>query len=44
VRFFGAISLLSTIFTKEKDGMKLVARALRAVAFLLLAGVLNSYV
>lgn len=41
---FGAISLLSSIFTDESDGMKLVARAVRAVAFLLLAGVLNSLV
>jgi hypothetical protein len=41
---FGAISLLSSIFTEESDGMKLVARTLRSVAFLMLAGLLNSYV
>ena len=40
---FGVICLLSSIITEESDGSKLTARVLRAVAFLLLASLLNSF-
>ena len=38
----GAVFLLLT-FTEENDGTKVTARAVRAVAFLLLAGLLNGF-
>lgn len=41
--FFGAVSLLTTFFSEERDGSKLVVRTVRAVGFILLAGVLNGY-
>ena len=40
---FGALCLFSSIITEESDGTKLTAQAVRAVAFLLLAGLLNSF-
>jgi len=40
---FGAIGLIASFITEESDGTKLIAHALRAVGFLLLAGVLNGY-
>jgi hypothetical protein len=40
---FGAIGLIVSFITEESDGSKLIAHALRAVGFLLRAGVLNGY-
>jgi hypothetical protein len=40
---FGAFGLLSGLFTDESDGSKLTARAVRAVGFLLLAGLLKNF-
>ena len=40
---FGAICLFSSVTTEETDGTKLTAQAVRAVAFLLLGGLLNSF-
>jgi hypothetical protein len=41
--FFGAVSLITTFFAEERDGSRLVVRTVRAVGFILLAGVLNGY-
>ena len=41
--FFGGVDLITTFFTEESDGSKLTARTVRAVGFLILAGLLNGY-
>lgn len=40
---FGAVGLIGSFITDESDGSKLIAQAVRAVGFLLLAGALNGY-
>jgi hypothetical protein len=39
----GAFGLISAVFTEESDGTRLTARAVRAVGFLLLAGLLKNF-
>jgi hypothetical protein len=39
----GAVGLVATFLSEESDGSKLTARTIRAVGFLMLAGLLNGY-
>jgi hypothetical protein len=40
---FGGVGLVASFLSEESDGSKLIAQAVRAVGFLLLAGALNGY-
>jgi len=39
----GAVGLVGSWYSNESDGSKLIARVIRAVGFLLLAGLLKSF-